>query len=61
MSTGNQVHHLLWAVAEARRLRLEETDALAAARAPRIPDVRVSTEQFVTDWQPSELGALPTA
>lgn len=49
--TGGQVERLLWAAAEARRLRAEPT------RVPARPEHRVvlvlalPPEQFTTEWQ----------
>lgn len=48
---GRDVDRLLWAVAEARRLRTEErTDHPAGSRAWGSDAVRAET-QFATDWQ----------
>lgn len=53
--TGGQIERLLWAAAEARRLRAEpeKVDARPAHRrvAPALPP-----EQFTTEWQTPYLG-----
>ncbi len=54
MSTGRQVDHLFWAVAEARRLRGQDELGRGAgsdvpAREPYWP-----TDGFVTEWQSAE-------
>ena len=55
MSTGRQVDHLFWAVAEARRLRVQDEDRRVVEsdlRSPRGPYWH--GDGFVTEWQSSE-------
>ncbi len=53
MSTGRQVDHLLWAVAEARRLRMQEEVRRVVGS-----DLRSGGpwrgDGFVTEWQSAE-------
>lgn len=48
--TGGQVERLLWAAAEARRLRAEP-ERVAARPVPYSVVVTLPTEQFTTEWQ----------
>ena len=54
MTTGRQVDHLFWAVAEARRLRVqdEHRPVVESDLQPRGPYRR--GDGFVTEWQSSE-------
>ena len=54
MSTERQVDRLLWAVAEAHRLRAEQEQRSAARLAHLDLEVRSLDEAFVTEWQPAD-------
>ena len=51
MGTEKQVDRLLWAVAEAHRLRHEQ-EQRSATRLTRF-DLSMLDEAFVTEWQPA--------
>ena len=53
--TGGQIERLLWAAAEARRLRAEP-EKVAARPAPRAVVLAFPPEQFTTEWQTPSLG-----
>ena len=53
--SGGQIERLLWAAAEARRLRVEPAK-VAARPVPRHVAVAVPGEQFTTEWQTPILG-----
>lgn len=53
--TGGQIERLLWAAAEARRLRAEP-EKVAARPVPRRVVPAFSGEQFTTEWQSACLG-----
>ena len=54
MSTERQVDRLLWAVAEAHRLRTEQEQRSAARLAHLDREARSLDEAFVTEWQPAD-------
>lgn len=51
MTSDRQVDRLLWAVAEAHRLRREQ-EQRSTARTAHI-DLSMLDEAFVTEWQPA--------
>lgn len=53
MGTKRQVDRLLWAVAEAHRLRREQEQRWARLAHPDL-DVSPLDEAFVTEWQPAD-------
>jgi|GEM_PF-4666752 hypothetical protein len=53
MGTDKQVDYLLWAVAEAHRLRQEQEEQRSVASLPRF-DPNLCDEAFVTEWQPAD-------
>ena len=55
MSTGRQVDHLFWAVAEARRLRVQdEHRRVVESSSLRSRGRYWHGDGFVTEWQSSE-------
>ncbi len=54
MSTGRQVDHLLWAVAEARRLRIQDEVRRVVESDLRSGGPYWRGDGFVTEWQSSE-------
>lgn len=52
MGTEKQVDYLLWAVAEAHRLRHEQEQRSAATDSRFDPSM--CDEAFVTEWQPAD-------
>ena len=54
MSTGRQVDHLFWAVAEARRLRVEHEARRVVESDLRSRGPYRRGDGFVTEWQSSE-------
>ena len=53
MGTAKQVDQLLWAVAEAHRLRNEQEERAAAWLSRS--EVNTADEAFVTEWQPADV------
>ena len=54
MSTGRQVDHLFWAVAEARRLRAQDQDRRVFESEVRSRGPYRPGDGFVTEWQSAE-------
>ena len=52
MATGRDVDLLLWAVAEARRLRIEEPVSKEVGFRPFVRDLAPES-QFTTEWEQS--------
>ncbi len=60
MSTGRQVDHLFWAVAEARRLRIQEEVRRVVESDLRSGGPYRRGDRFVIEWQSSEAVNAPS-
>ena len=58
MSTGRQVDHLVWAIAEARRQRAEDQDRRLVESEVRPQGSYRVGDGFVTEWQSADVVSL---